>query len=76
LATIIAIAIDALSTFYSAKGNGLVNKFDQGIILAVNIISFAFTAYALKFMQAGILDVLWSCRSHRTTRQKLFWEKH
>ena len=35
---LIAIATDVLSTFYSAKGNGLVKK----------------------FMQAGILYVLWS----------------
>lgn len=73
---LVVIVIGALSTFYSAKGNDLVNKFDQGIVLAVNIISFAFTIYAFKFMQAGTLYMLWFCHSHSTTRQKLFWEKH
>ena len=57
---LIAIATDVLSTFYSAKGNGLVNKFDQGIALVLYLISFACAAYAFKFMQAGILYVLWS----------------
>lgn len=55
-----AIAADVLSTFYSAKGNGLVNKFDQGIALILYLISFACAAIALKYMQAGILYVLWS----------------
>ena len=57
---LIAIATDVLSTFYSAKGNGLVNKLDQGIALVLYMISFACAAHALKFMQAGILYVLWS----------------
>ena len=57
---LIAIATDVLSTFYSAKGNGLVNKLDQGIALVLYMISCACAAYALKFMQAGILYVLWS----------------
>lgn len=57
---LIAIATDVLSTFYSAKGNGLVNKLDQGIALVLYMISFTCAAYALKFMQAGILYVLWS----------------
>ena len=56
----LAILTDVLSTFYSAKGNGLVNKLDQGIALVLYIISFSCAAYALKFMQAGILYVLWS----------------
>ena len=55
-----AIATDVLSTFYSAKGNGLVNKADQAIAFILYIISFICAAYALKFMQAGILYVLWS----------------
>ena len=55
-----AIATDVLSTFYSAKGNGLVNKTAQGIALVLYIISFACAAIALKYMQAGILYVLWS----------------
>ncbi|MDR7015731.1 hypothetical protein [Acinetobacter sp. 3657] len=49
-----AIAADVLSTFYSAKGNGLVNKLDQGIALILYLISFACAAIALKYMQAGI----------------------
>ena len=57
---LIAIATDVLSTFYSAKGNGLVNKLDQGNALVLYMISSACAAYALKFMQAGILYVLWS----------------
>ncbi len=44
---LIAIATDVLSTFYSAKGNGLVNKFDQGIALVLYMISFACAAYCL-----------------------------
>ncbi len=55
-----AIATDVLSTFYSAKGNGLVNKLDQGIAFVLYIISFSCAAIALKYMQAGILYVLWS----------------
>ena len=55
-----AIATDVLSTFYSAKGNGLVNKFDQGIALVLYLVSFTCAAIALKYMQAGILYVLWS----------------
>ncbi len=57
---LIAIATDVLSTFYSAKANGLVNKLDQGIALLLYLISFACAAVALKYMQAGILYVLWS----------------
>lgn len=57
---LLAIATDVLSTFYSAKGNGLVNKADQGIALILYIVSFACAAIALKYMQAGILYVLWS----------------
>lgn len=57
---LIAITTDVLSTFYSAKANGLVNKADQGIAFVLYVISFACAAYALKFMQAGILYVLWS----------------
>lgn len=55
-----AIATDVLSTFYSAKGNGLVNKLDQGIALVLYIVSFTCAAIALKYIQAGILYVLWS----------------
>ena len=55
-----AIVTDVLSTFYSAKGDGLVNKLDQGIALVLYIVSFTCAAIALKYMQAGILYVLWS----------------
>ena len=55
-----AIATDVLSTFYSAKGNGLVNKLDQGIALVLYIVSFTCAAIALKYIQAGILYVPWS----------------
>ena len=55
-----AIATDVLSTFYSAKANGLVNKLDQGIALILYLVSFTCAAIALKYMQAGILYVLWS----------------
>lgn len=48
---IFAIVTDVLSTFYSAKGNGLVNKTAQGIALVLYIISFACAAIALKYMQ-------------------------
>lgn len=57
---LVAIATDVLSTFYSAKANGLVHKTDQGIALILYLISFACAAIALKYMQAGILYVLWS----------------
>ena len=57
---LIAIATDVLSTFYSAKANGLVNKLDQGIALVLYLISFTCAAIALKYMQAGILYVLWA----------------
>ena len=50
-----AIVTDVLSTFYSAKGNGLVNKLDQGIALVLYLVSFTCAAIALKYMQAGIL---------------------
>ena len=57
---LIAIATDVLSTFYSAKGNGFVNKMDHCIALVLYLISFTCAAIALKYMQAGILYVLWS----------------
>ena len=57
---LIAIATDVFSTFYSAKANGLVHKGDQAIALGLYIISFVCAAIALKYMQAGILYVLWS----------------
>ena len=42
-----AIVTDVLSTFYSAKGDGLVNKLDQGIALVLYIVSFTCAAIAL-----------------------------
>ncbi len=49
---IFAIATDVLSSLYSAKGNGLVNKTDQGIALVFYIISFSCAAIALKYMKS------------------------
>lgn len=57
---LIAILTDVLSTFYSARANGLVHKTEQAIALGLYLISFACAAIALKYMQAGILYVLWS----------------
>lgn len=75
---IFAIATDVLSTFYSAKGNGLVNKTAQGIALVLYIISFACAAIALKYMQAGILYVLWSGVGYydRFSRKDFSWAKY
>lgn len=53
-----AIETYVLSTFYSAKANGLVNKLDQGIALVLYIISFTCAAIALKYMQAGLILAL------------------
>lgn len=55
-----AIVFDILSTFLSAKANGLENKMEQGIALILYVLSFACCAVALKYMQTGILYVLWS----------------
>lgn len=57
---LLAIVFDVLSTFLSAKANGLESKVDQGLALILYIASFACCAVALKYMQAGILYVLWS----------------
>ena len=57
---LLAILADVFSTFYSAKANGLVHKSDQAIALVLYLGSFACAAIALKYMQAGILYVLWS----------------
>lgn len=51
---------DVLSTFLSAKANGLEHPTEQGLALVLYIASFACCAIALKYMQAGILYVLWS----------------
>lgn len=55
-----AIAFDVVSTFFSAKGNGLEDKVSQGIAGALYIVSFVCCAMALKYIQAGVLYVLWS----------------
>lgn len=57
---IFAIGCDVLSTFFSAKGNGLEDKVSQGIALFLYIGSFVCCAIALKYMQTGILYVLWA----------------
>ena len=53
---LIAIATDVLSTFYSAKGNGLVNKLDQGIALVLYMISGGVLKSMLTLNEA-IIDV-------------------
>lgn len=55
-----AIVCDIFSTFLSGKANGLENKLEQGVALVLYVISFACCAVALKYMQTGILYVLWS----------------
>lgn len=55
-----AIICDVLSTFMSAKGNGLEDIKAQAIAAVLYAGSFVFCMFALKYMQAGILYVLWS----------------
>lgn len=55
-----AIATDVLSTFFSAKANGLEDKVSQGIAGLLYFGSFVCCAIALKYMQAGVLYVLWA----------------
>lgn len=57
---VLAIVFDVFSTFLSAKANGLENKLEQGVALILYVLSFACCAIALKYMQTGILYVLWS----------------
>lgn len=57
---IFAIICDVLSTFLSAKANGLDNKAEQGLALVLYVASFVCCAIALKYMQAGILYILWA----------------
>lgn len=57
---ILAIISDVASTFLSAKANGLENKSLQLTALVLYVVSFACCAVALKYMQTGILYVLWS----------------
>lgn len=54
-----AIGCDVFSTFFSAKGNGLEDKLSQGIAFCLYIGSFVCCAIALKYIQTGILYVLW-----------------
>lgn len=56
----LAIVGDVLSTFYSAKANGLEDPKSQLIAGILYIGSFVCCAIALKYMQAGILYVLWA----------------
>lgn len=56
----VAIIADVLSTFFSAKANGLEDKLLQGVALILYISSFIACAIALKYMKTGILYVLWS----------------
>lgn len=55
-----AIITDVASTIYSAKANGLVDIKSQIIAGILYAGSFIFCAIALKYMQAGILYVLWA----------------
>lgn len=55
-----AIVSDVLSTFFSAKANGLEDKLSQGIAGLLYFGSFVCCAIALKYMQAGVLYVLWA----------------
>lgn len=57
---ILAIVADILSTFFSAKANGLTNPYLQLLAGILYMSSFALCAYSLKHIQAGILYVLWS----------------
>lgn len=57
---VFAIACDVLSTFLSAKGNGLEDKVSQAMAFGLYVGSFVCCAVALKYMQAGILYVLWA----------------
>lgn len=57
---LLAIIFDVLSTFLSAKANGLEHKLDQIVALMLYVASFICCAIALKYMKAGILYVLWS----------------
>lgn len=57
---LLAIVTDVASTIFSAKANGLEDKLSQGIAGVLYFGSFVFCAIALKYMQAGILYVLWA----------------
>jgi small multidrug resistance pump len=55
-----AIFLDVISTFASAKANGFEDKITQGFAGLLYLGSFLCCAIALKYMQAGILYILWS----------------
>ena len=57
---LIAIVTDVFSTFYSAKANGLEDIKSQAFAAFLYFVSFCMCAIALKYMQAGILYVLWA----------------
>ena len=55
-----AIATDVISTFYMAKANGLQDKVSLAIGALLYIGSFIACVIALKYIQAGVLYVLWA----------------
>ena len=55
-----AIVTDVLSTFYMAKANGAENKVALATGAVLYLLSFVTCVLALKYIQAGILYVLWS----------------
>ena len=55
-----AILCDVASTLFSAKANGLEDKLSQGIAGLLYFASFIGAAIALKYIQAGMLYVLWA----------------
>ena len=57
---VLAIVTDVASTIFSATANGLEDKISQGIAGLLYFGSFVFCAIALKYMQAGVLYVLWA----------------
>lgn len=57
---LVAIATDVLSTIYMAKANGFSNIPALLFGAALYIISFITCVLALKYMQAGMLYVLWA----------------
>lgn len=55
-----AIFTDVLSTFYMAKANGVENKIALATGAVLYLLSFVTCVLALKYIQAGILYVLWA----------------
>lgn len=56
----IAIVGDVVSTIYMARANGLENKIPLFIGGTLYFISFIACVYALKYIQAGPLYVIWA----------------